>query len=90
MLATAFDLICKEKGCENSIPIIQEWNNYENPNIVRAVTEGLRIWTSRPFFKTNPNLALDLISRHKVHESQYAFKSGLPQELELVNQQLTH
>jgi 3-methyladenine DNA glycosylase AlkC len=75
MLATAFDLICKEKGYENSIPLIEEWTNDENPNLVRAVTEGLRFWTNRPFFKDNPSLAITLISKHKSHQSEFVRKS---------------
>ena len=75
MLATAFDLICKKKGYENSISLITEWCTNENPNIVRAVTEGLRIWTSRPFFNQNPLLAIELISKHKSHENEYVRKS---------------
>lgn len=75
MLATAFDLICKGKGYENSIPVIQEWSKDKNPNIIRAVTEGLRVWTNRPFFKTKPALAIELISQHKAHESSFVRKS---------------
>ena len=52
MLAKAFDEVCKHKGYEVSLPLIKEWINDNNPNVVRAVTEGLRIWTSRPYFKT--------------------------------------
>ena len=44
-------------------------------NIIRAVTEGLRIWTSRPYFKENPSVAIALISKHKAHESEYLRKS---------------
>ena len=76
MLATAFDLICKNTGYENSIPLIVEWSNDENPNIVRAVTEGLRVWTSRHFFKANPSLAIGLISRQKAHKSEFVRKSA--------------
>ena len=46
-----------------------------DPNVIRAVTEGLRIWTSRPFFKENPAVAITLISKHKAHESEYLRKS---------------
>ncbi len=75
MLASAFDLMCKEKGYENSIPLINEWLTNDNANLVRAVTEGLRVWTNRPFFKENPLLAIELISRHKAHKSEYVRKS---------------
>ena len=75
MLAKAFDEICKHRGYEASLPLIEEWINSDNPNVVRAVTEGLRIWTSRPFFKENPSVAIALISKHKAHESEYLRKS---------------
>ena len=69
MLAKAFDEVCKYRGYEISLPLIEEWLNDNNPNVIRAVTEGLRIWTSRPYFKQNPLLAIKLISKHKGHES---------------------
>ncbi|RKW57729.1 MAG: HEAT repeat domain-containing protein, partial [Prevotella sp.] len=49
MLAKAFDEVCKHSGYEASLPLIEEWINDNNPNVIRAVTEGLRIWTSRPY-----------------------------------------
>ena len=71
MLAKAFDEVCKSRGYEASLPIIEEWLNDNNPNVIRAVTEGLRIWTSRSFFKENPSVAIALIAKHKSHESEY-------------------
>ena len=75
MLAKAFDEICKHRGYETSLPLIKEWINDANPNVIRAVTEGLRIWTSRPYFKENPTVAIALIAKHKGHESEYLRKS---------------
>lgn len=75
MLAKAFDEVCKHRGYETSLPLIEEWINDDNPNVVRAVTEGLRIWTSRSFFNENPSEAIVLISKHKAHESEYLRKS---------------
>lgn len=75
MLAKAFDEICKRRGYEASLPLIEEWINDDNPNVIRAVTEGLRIWTSRPFFKETPAIAIALISKHKAHESEYLRRS---------------
>lgn len=75
MLAKAFDEVCKHRGYETSLPLIEEWINDDNPNVVRAITEGLRIWTSRPFFNENPSEAIVLISKHKAHESEYLRKS---------------
>ena len=75
MLAKAFDEVCKYRGYEVSLPLIEEWLNDNNPNVIRAVREGLRIWTSRPFFKENPSVAIALIAKHKGHESEYLRKS---------------
>ena len=75
MLANAFDEVCKHRGYEVSLPLIEEWLNDNNPNVIRAVTEGLRIWTSRPFFKENPSVAIALIAKHKESESEYLRKS---------------
>lgn len=74
-LAKAFDEVCKHRGYEVSLPLIKEWLNDNNPNVIRAVTEGLRIWTSRPFFKETPPVAIALISKHKAHENEYLRKS---------------
>lgn len=75
MLAKAFDEICKNRGYEKCFYLIENWLDDDNPNVVRAVTEGLRIWTSRPFFKENPSLSITLIAKHKAHESEYLRKS---------------
>lgn len=75
MLAKAFNEICKHRGYEASLPLIKEWINDTNPNVIRAITEGLRIWTSRPYFKENPTVAIALIAKHKGHESEYLRKS---------------
>ena len=75
MLAKAFDEVCKHRGYKVSLPLIEEWLNDNNPNVIRAVTEGLRIWTSRPFFKEIPSVAIALIAKHKESESEYLRKS---------------
>ena len=75
MLAKAFDEVCKRRGYEKSVPLIEEWINDNNPNVTRAVTEGLRIWTNHPFFKEHPKMAIALISKHKGNESEYLRKS---------------
>ena len=75
MLAKAFDEICKHRGYEVSLPLIEEWITDDSPNVIRAATEGLRIWTSRPYFKENPLVAIALIAKHKAHESEYLRKS---------------
>ena len=75
MLAKAFEEVCKYRGYEVSLPLIEEWLNDNNPNVIRAVTEGVRIWTSRPFFKENPSVAIALIAKHKGNESEFLRKS---------------
>ena len=75
ILAKSFDQYCMDTGYEKSLPVIKDWLSDKNPNVCRAVTEGLRIWTGRPFFKTNPQVAIQLISQHKAHESEYLRKS---------------
>ena len=75
VLAKAFDEYCKNKGYENSIPVVDEWLSSDNPNTRRAVTEGLRIWTSRPYFKDNPQEAIKRIASLKEDTSEYVRKS---------------
>ena len=41
----------------------------------RAVSEGLKVWTSRPYFKDNPQAAIELLAAHKSDESAYVRKS---------------
>ena len=75
VLAKSFDEFCKKTGYETALPIIDEWLKNSNPNTRRAVTEGLRIWTSRPYFKKNPNEAIRRIASLKEDESEYVRKS---------------
>ena len=75
VLAKAFDEFCKQTGYEKSLPIIDEWLKNNNPNVRRAVTEGLRIWTIRPYFKENPSEAIRRIAALKDDYSEYVRKS---------------
>lgn len=75
MIAKAFDQYCKDIGYEKALPEIREWLDDQHPNVCRAVTEGLRTWTGRPYFKTHPQVAVQLISRHKASDSEYLRKS---------------
>lgn len=75
IIAKAFDQYCKDTGYENSLPEIKTWLGDEHPNVCRAVTEGLRIWTGRPYFKTHPEVAIQLISQHRASNSEYLRKS---------------
>ena len=75
ILAMAFDNHCKIIGYEEALPLIKEWLNSDHDNVRRAVSEGLRVWTSRPYFKENPNIAMQLLSAHKDDSSEYVRKS---------------
>ena len=75
VLAKAFDEFCKQTGYEKSLPVIDEWLQNSNPNVRRAVTEGLRIWTSRPYFKDNTDEAIKRIATLKEDSSEYVRKS---------------
>lgn len=75
ILAMAFDSFCKTNSYEQSISVIEEWLSFKYANTRRAVTEGLRIWTSRPFFKEHPEKAIALIALLRNDESEYVRKS---------------
>jgi len=75
MLAKAFDYYCQTVGYEKSLTKIESWINDKNPNLKRAVIEGLRIWTNRPHFKENPEVAIRLIAKARFNDSEYVRKS---------------
>ena len=75
VLAKAFDEFCKKVGYEQALLTIDEWLKNGNANAKRAVSEGLRIWTNRPYFKDNPNEAIRRLASLKEDESEYLRKS---------------
>lgn len=75
VLAKAFDEFCKKIGYEQALLTIDEWLKNGNANAKRAVSEGLRIWTNRPYFKDNPDEAIRRLSSLKEDESKYLRKS---------------
>ena len=75
ILAMAFDNHCKIIGYEAALPLIEEWLNSDCANVRRSVSEGLRVWTSRPYFKDNPQTAIQLLSAHREDNSEYMRKS---------------
>jgi HEAT repeat protein len=75
ILAQAFDRCCKDTGYEHALPTIRDWLSDPSPNVRRAVSEGLRIWTARPYFKTHPGEAIALLSPHHADPSEYLRKS---------------
>lgn len=76
ILAIAFDNHCKIIGYEAALPLIKEWLNDDCANVRRAVSEGLRVWTSRPYFKDNPQIAIQFLSAHREDTSEYVRKSA--------------
>ena len=75
ILAKAFDNYCSDIGYEQALPIMKDWIKDPNPHVRRAVTEGLRVWTSRPYFRDHPDIAVQLLSQLKDDDSEYVRKS---------------
>ncbi|MFH2040487.1 MAG: DNA alkylation repair protein [Chloroflexota bacterium] len=75
ILAKAFDRYCSDIGYEQAFPVIIEWLADSSPYVRRAVTEGLRIWTNRPYFCDHPDVATQLLSQFRSDESEYLRKS---------------
>ena len=75
VLAKAFDDFCAVRGYEAALPVIDEWLSDPRPNVRRAVTEGLRIWTSRPYFRDRPGDAVSRLARLRGDSSEYVRKS---------------
>ena len=75
ILAKAFDRYCADVGYEQALSVIKEWLADPSPNVRRAVTEGLRIWTGRPYFQDHPEVGIQLLSQLRNDESEYVRKS---------------
>ena len=75
ILAQAFDMYCAAIGYHDALPMIKDWLHDEHPNVRRAAAEGLRIWTSRPYFREHPAHAVQLLSKLHNDESDYVRKS---------------
>lgn len=75
VLAMAFDCYCRKTGYEAALPVIEAWLASPSANVRRAATEGLRVWTSRPYFQDHPQAALALLAAHRQDESEYVRKS---------------
>lgn len=75
VLAKVIDESCAVKGYEEALPVIDEWLSDPRPNVRRAVTEGLRIWTSRPYFRNNPQEAIRRLAVLRSDASAYVRKS---------------
>ena len=75
VLAKAFDDFCAVRGYEAALPVIDEWLSDPRPNVRRAVTEGLRIWTRRPYLRDHPGDAIARLSKLRSDASEYVRKS---------------
>lgn len=71
VMAKAFNGYCADIGYENTLPVIKEWLTDADPNVRLAVTQGLRVWTERPYFFEYPALAIKLLSTLRNDESEY-------------------
>lgn len=76
ILAMAFDIYCAKIGYESALPLIRDWFVDERANVRRAASEGLRVWTSRPYFREHPEVAVEFLASHKEDESEYVRKSA--------------
>ena len=74
-LAKAFDRYCADVGYRQALPMIKEWLADSNPNVRRAVTEGLRIWTNRTYFSDHPETAVRFLSHLRDDHSEYVRRS---------------
>ena len=60
---------------EAALPVIDESAEQPAPQRAQAVTEGLRIWTRRPYFRDHPGDAIARLSRLRSDASEYVRKS---------------
>lgn len=75
ILAKAFDRYCSDVGYEAALLTIEKWLADSHPNVRRAVTEGLRVWTGRAYFKDHPSEAIRMLSQLRADDSEYLCKS---------------
>ena len=76
IIAKAFDRFCADRGYEAALPVIRAWLSDPSANVRRAVTEGLRIWTGRPYFQEHPEVAIALLAQFRNDDSEYLRKSA--------------
>jgi 3-methyladenine DNA glycosylase AlkC len=75
ILAQAFNQYCTNEGYAPVLSVIRQWLEHTNPNVRRAAAEGPRIWTTRPYFSDNPQVAIAYLSPLRNDESEYVRKS---------------
>lgn len=76
ILAQAFNEYCKSTGYKESIPTIKDWITDGAPNARRAVSEGLRIWNQKDYFREHPELAIKFLAKLKDDDSEYVRRSA--------------
>jgi hypothetical protein len=77
-LAQAFDALCAVVGYEAALPVIDAWLADAHPNARRAVSEGLRPWTSarRGYFARHPAEAVRRLAGLRRDPSEYVRHSA--------------
>lgn len=55
--------------------MIGEWLDSDCANVRRAVSERVRVWTSRPYFRDHPQAAIDLLAAHKYDANEHVRRS---------------
>ncbi|HEX9415057.1 MAG TPA: DNA alkylation repair protein [Ktedonobacterales bacterium] len=77
-LAQAFDAYCAALGYEAALPTIDAWLADAHPNARRAVSEGLRPWTSksRVYFARRPAEAIRRLAALRQDPSEYVRHSA--------------
>ncbi|HLV97817.1 MAG TPA: DNA alkylation repair protein [Ktedonobacterales bacterium] len=77
-LAQAFDAYCAAIGYEAALPTIDAWLADPQPNARRAVSEGLRPWTSkrRAYFAAQPAEAIRRLAALRADPSDYVRHSA--------------
>jgi 3-methyladenine DNA glycosylase AlkD len=75
ILGQAFNQYCEDTGYEKALPAIEDWLRDRNPNARRAVTEGLRVWNRREYFKQHPDVAVRLLAGLRDDDSEHVRRS---------------
>ncbi|HEY7832964.1 MAG TPA: HEAT repeat domain-containing protein [Ktedonobacterales bacterium] len=77
-LAQAFDTYCAAADYEAALPVIDAWLADAHPNARRAVSEGLRPWTSksRAYFARQPAEAIRRLAALRADPSDYVRHSA--------------
>jgi hypothetical protein len=77
-LGQAFDAWCSAVGYEAALVTIDRWLADRHPNARRAVSEGLRPWTSksRPYFAHHPLEAIRRLVALRADPSEYVRHSA--------------